>query len=135
MILIPEIPYTIAGIAEKIEAVRAQGRNFALVVVADALFRDRAIVGRYGGDEFVVALPGADMARAEQYKADVVATLKASEIVDEGSGQRIPVMASIGIAVHPDDAKAVSSLIAKADDEMYAQKRQRPVIRPRREAA
>ena len=107
----------------------------ALVVVADALFRDRAIVGRYGGDEFVVALPGADMARAEQYKADVVAALKASEIIDEGSGQRIPVMASIGIAVHPDDAKAVSSLIEKADDEMYAQKRQRPVIRPRREAA
>ena len=107
----------------------------ALVAVADALFRDRAIVGRYGGDEFVVAVPGAGMARAEQYKADVVATLNASEVVDEDSGTRIPVMASIGIAVHPDDAKAVSSLIEMADDEMYDQKRRRPVIRPRREAA
>ena len=107
----------------------------ALVAVADALFRDRAIVGRYGGDEFVVALPGANTARAEQYKANVVATLNACEVIDEGSGERIPVMASIGIAVHPDDAKAVSSLIEKADDEMYDQKRRRPVIRPRREAA
>ena len=107
----------------------------ALVAVADALFRDRAVVGRYGGDEFVVALPGANMVRAEQFKAAVVATLNASEVIDEGSGARIPVMASIGIAVHPDDAKAVSSLIEMADDEMYDQKRSRPVIRPRREAA
>lgn len=107
----------------------------ALVAISDALFRDRAIVGRYGGDEFVVALPGANMTRAEQYKASVVATLSACEVIDEGSGKRIPVMASIGIAVHPDDAKAVSSLIEKADDAMYDQKRQRPVIRPRREAA
>ena len=107
----------------------------ALVAVSDALFRDRAVVGRYGGDEFVVALPGADLARAEQYKADVVAVLNASEVIDQGSGKRIPVMASIGIAVHPDDAKAVSTLIERADDEMYDQKRQRPIIRPRREAA
>ncbi len=107
----------------------------ALVAISDALFRDRAIVGRYGGDEFVVALPGADTARAERFKADVVATLNTSEVVDEGSRKRIPVMASIGIAVYPDDAKAVSSLIELADDEMYDQKRRRPVIRPRREAA
>ncbi len=107
----------------------------ALVAVSDALSRNRAIVGRYGGDEFVVALPFADMARAEQYKADVVASLNASEVIDEESGERIPVMASIGIAVHADDAKALSDLIELADDEMYKQKRQRPVIRPRREAA
>ena len=107
----------------------------ALVVISDALFRDRAIVGRYGGDEFVVALPGADLARAEQYKAAVVATLDASEVIDEGSGKRISVKASIGVAIYPDDAKAVSKLIEMADDEMYAQKRRRPVIRPRREAA
>ena len=107
----------------------------ALVAVADALFKDRAIVGRYGGDEFVVALPGANLARAEQYKTDIVAALNAAEVIDESSGNHIPVMASIGIAVHPDDAKAVSRLIEMADDEMYDQKRSRPVIRPRREAA
>ena len=107
----------------------------AMVAVSDALFRDRATVGRYGGDEFVVALPGANQSRAEQYKADVIAALNASEVIDESSGERIPVMASIGIAVHPDDAQAVSTLIERADDKMYDQKRQRPVIRPVREAA
>jgi len=37
VILIPEIPYSIAAIAEKIEALRKDGRNFGLVVVAEAV--------------------------------------------------------------------------------------------------
>ncbi|MDJ0948917.1 MAG: ATP-dependent 6-phosphofructokinase [Alphaproteobacteria bacterium] len=37
VILIPEIPYSIEGIAKKIEAVRSEGRNFALVIVAEAV--------------------------------------------------------------------------------------------------
>lgn len=37
IILIPEIPYTMAGIAAKIESIRQGGRNFALVVVAEAV--------------------------------------------------------------------------------------------------
>lgn len=37
VIVIPEIRYTMAGIASKIEAVKQRGRNFALVVVAEAV--------------------------------------------------------------------------------------------------
>ncbi len=37
VILIPEIPYTLEGIAAKIDSLRAAGRNFALVVVAEAV--------------------------------------------------------------------------------------------------
>ncbi len=37
VILIPEIPYTLDGIARKIAQVKARGRNFALVVVAEAV--------------------------------------------------------------------------------------------------
>ena len=37
VILIPEVPYSLEGIAAKIEAVRAGGRNFALVIVAEAV--------------------------------------------------------------------------------------------------
>jgi len=37
VILIPEIPYSIAAIAAKIEALRKDGHNFALVVVAEAV--------------------------------------------------------------------------------------------------
>jgi len=36
-ILIPELPYSLAGLAEKIDSLRVGGRNFALVVVAEAV--------------------------------------------------------------------------------------------------
>ncbi len=37
VILIPEIPYTIESIAKKIDQVKKSGRNFALVVVSEAM--------------------------------------------------------------------------------------------------
>ncbi|MPY69438.1 MAG: ATP-dependent 6-phosphofructokinase [Alphaproteobacteria bacterium] len=37
VILIPEIPYTMQSVRQKLEAVRAAGRNFGLVVVAEAV--------------------------------------------------------------------------------------------------
>ena len=41
VILIPEIDYSIASVAEKIEDLRAKGRNFGLVVVAEAIKTER----------------------------------------------------------------------------------------------
>ncbi len=40
VILIPEIPYQIAHVAAKIDALKQQGRNFALVMVGEAVKRD-----------------------------------------------------------------------------------------------
>ena len=37
VILIPEIPYSMASVAKKLNALRAGGRNFALVVVSEAV--------------------------------------------------------------------------------------------------
>jgi 6-phosphofructokinase 1 len=37
VILLPEIPYTLASVAAKIEALKKNGRNFALIVVAEAV--------------------------------------------------------------------------------------------------
>ena len=37
VILIPEIPYTVENIAKKINAVKAGGRNFALMIVSEAV--------------------------------------------------------------------------------------------------
>src|SRR3546814_1453696 len=42
VILILELPYSLAGIAAKIESLKTTGRNFALVVVAEAVKRGRA---------------------------------------------------------------------------------------------
>ncbi|HEY5598502.1 MAG TPA: ATP-dependent 6-phosphofructokinase [Kiloniellales bacterium] len=40
VILVPEIPYKIAHVAAKIDALKQAGRNFALVIVAEAVKRD-----------------------------------------------------------------------------------------------
>ena len=40
VILIPEIPYSFSSITARIDALKAHGRNFALVIVAEAVKRD-----------------------------------------------------------------------------------------------
>ena len=102
-----------------------QAGDEALVAVAIALTRDSAIVGRYGGDEFVVVLPGADQRAAEIYCDVVSARLADVRITDADSGTKVPVQASLGLAVYPEDASTVKDLIKLSDSAMYAAKRQR----------
>jgi diguanylate cyclase (GGDEF)-like protein/putative nucleotidyltransferase with HDIG domain len=97
-----------------------------LIAVARALSRDGAVVGRFGGDEFVALLPGADRARAEQYRAAIEADLSRAGLTDPLTGASVPVVVSLGIAVYPDEASAPDELIQLADHAMYAAKRQRP---------
>lgn len=96
-----------------------------LLAVVDAISHDGAIVGRYGGDEFLVALPGADRAQAEDYRRRVRRALEDARVVDPGSGASLPVIASIGLALYPDDAAATAGLIETADELMYAEKKAR----------
>ena len=50
VILIPEIPYTLANVADKIEQVKNHGHNFLLIVVAEAVrSEDGKRVGRMAG--------------------------------------------------------------------------------------
>lgn len=74
VILIPEIPYTVASIARKIETLKTQGRNFALVVVAEAVkapsgehvrIRQTGGEATYGGIGHEIAARIADVTGAE----------------------------------------------------------------------
>lgn len=53
IILIPEIAYDMAKITAKIEAIRARGRNFFLVVVSEAVTTEsgQAVRGEHGGGQ------------------------------------------------------------------------------------
>jgi 6-phosphofructokinase 1 len=51
VILLPEIPYTLSAICEKLEQLKKRGRNFALVVVAEAVKTEsgEAVTAIHGG--------------------------------------------------------------------------------------
>ncbi len=96
-----------------------------LLAVARALQQDGAIVGRYGGDEFVAILPDAAREAAEAYRRHVTNALAAVDLRDGGTGSRIQIGASIGLAIYPEEADAVEDLIRLSDSAMYATRRQR----------
>jgi len=73
VILIPEIPYRLARVAEHIHALKMRGRNFALVVVAEAVKTEEgeavtgahASAGAYGGIGLYIARRLAEATSAE----------------------------------------------------------------------
>lgn len=77
------------------------------------------ILGRLGGDEFVIVAPDSDGAEAAERAAQV---LKAIALPFEIDGLLIPVSASIGISVYPDDSGDASTMLKHADTAMFEAK-------------
>lgn len=53
-----------------------------LIAVAEALKTDGVTVGRYGGDQYVEILRGADREQAERYRAETTTRLRARSVKD-----------------------------------------------------
>ncbi|BDG61610.1 GGDEF domain-containing protein [Caldinitratiruptor microaerophilus] len=79
------------------------------------------VPGRYGGDEFLVVLPGKDAQAALEVAERIVARL-AQERLPTGTGRLVALGASVGVAALPRDGSTATELIAAADAAMYAQK-------------
>jgi len=78
----------------------------------------------YGGDEFVVALPGFDKALAVK-KAEELRNLMDQTRYLSGKGLDLHLNASYGIATFPDDAKDLTELLSQADTKLFKVKRSR----------
>jgi len=76
--------------------------------------RDFDMIGRYGGDEFVVVLPNVETNRA------VMIAERFRKRVDASDSPHFTI--SIGIATYPDDGTDVKMLIETADEGMYKSK-------------
>ena len=82
---------------------------------------DHALVARLGGDEFAVMLAGtADEDDARSVAERIRKTLAEPFLIED---VRLQSNASIGIALYPDHARDVSTLIQRADVAMYLAKR------------
>jgi len=80
-------------------------------------------VCRYGGDEFLVILPGEEREAATRVAEEISGRLGAAEFPLEGSSSRVPMAVSLGVATYPHDAGSPAKLVAVADSAMYAAKR------------
>lgn len=99
-------------------------RNLAQLL--DEVTRPTDVVGRFGGEEFLVLLPETDQAQAtgaaERIRA-AVAQLRIGST--DKRGERITVSertASIGVAVYPDHGDSLEKLMQAADAAVYEAK-------------
>jgi diguanylate cyclase (GGDEF)-like protein/PAS domain S-box-containing protein len=77
-------------------------------------------VGRIGGDEFKVVVPGRmDRAHLGELATEIINTLSQPYSID---GQRVVIGASVGVALSPDDGLTSEELIRNADLALYAAK-------------
>ena len=91
--------------------------------VAERLERvvcERGMVGRLGGDEFKVVLPGPVERTKLAVLADaIIASLSQPYIIDE---TQVTIGASVGISTCPEDGTTAESLVRNADLALYAAK-------------
>src|SRR5207247_2632809 len=76
--------------------------------------------GRYGGEEFVVALPAAERGEANALAERIRQAVRAEPIV--AAGAIVPLTVSIGGAVRAPGETSFKGLLARADQALYAAK-------------
>jgi diguanylate cyclase (GGDEF)-like protein len=94
-------------------------REFAALL--QETVRDVDLAGRWGGEEFLLILPGTDLAGGAQV-AERIRVALAGRIVLSADGSPIPVTASFGVAATP-PATTAAELFSAADGALYEAKR------------
>jgi len=91
--------------------------------IAKKVLGKKGMVIRYGGDEFMILMPGADKETALQIGEQLIQQIHEEPIfLDEVKGN-LHITLSIGVASAPDDAISSKSLIQKVDTALYHAKR------------
>jgi diguanylate cyclase (GGDEF)-like protein len=93
----------------------------AIIEPIQAELRQSDVIGRYGGEEFVVLLSSADAAAAMPIAERI--RKRVADVQVEGFGASIHLTCSIGVATSDMLAVWGEHLIAKADEAVYAAKR------------
>ena len=94
-------------------------REFAALLTESV--RDIDLACRWGGEEFLLVLPGTDMDGAAHVAERVRRALQERTVLSV-DGERIPVTASFGVAAYP-QAHTASELFAAGDAALYEAKR------------
>jgi diguanylate cyclase (GGDEF)-like protein len=90
--------------------------------LADEL-RGHDAVGRFGGEEFVAALPDIDASDAGYAAERLRRRIESLAVPVPGRDQTLNVTASIGVALCPDHGDSLDDVLCAADDALYKAKR------------
>ena len=77
------------------------------------------MLGRLGGDEFVIVLPNCD---ADEASAVASRITEALAVPQQIGTKQVPMSASMGISIYPDNATDIDTLVQQADAAMYKAK-------------
>lgn len=98
-------------------------------VLSDAahLLRDQLrevdVVGRYGGDEFVILLPETRLPTARVVAERLRRSIARTEFpVDGDNGEHVKLTASLGVAQYTEDCEDIDALLDRADQALYRSK-------------
>ena len=80
------------------------------------------LVGRLGGEEFVVVMPETSLAGAAAVAERLRGAVADEPFVLQENSERLPVTVSIGIAVTGEEKEGMDALLKRADDALYAAK-------------
>jgi diguanylate cyclase (GGDEF)-like protein len=81
------------------------------------------IVCRYGGEEFLIILPGASLSKIIQ-RAEMLRDKVEKELRIEHNGECLPITISLGAAAYPDHGSSPEEVIKIADNALYKAKDQ-----------
>lgn len=84
------------------------------------LLRGGDVLGRFGGDEFLLVLPGSDGGGVVLITQRILDAFNAPFEIE---GRALRITPSIGIAIYPEDGQDIESLLKHADTAMYESKR------------
>jgi len=94
----------------------------ATVAAIQSHLKSTDVVGRWGGEEFSIVLPGVTREQAKAVAERIQKTVVSNEMYDMHNRAIPAATVSQGIAVYPDDAISIEDLIHKADSALYAAK-------------
>ncbi|HIQ52700.1 MAG TPA: sensor domain-containing diguanylate cyclase [Pseudomonas pachastrellae] len=96
------------------EVIRATAR------ITSQLVRETDFAGRYGGEEFVVLLPGTTLDGAAQFAERLRSTIERQQLDYQGSPLTFTI--SLGVATLADDMAGYQALLERADKALYQSK-------------
>jgi diguanylate cyclase (GGDEF)-like protein len=103
----------------------------AIATILRGAIRSKDLIGRFGGEEFVIALPDTDASDAAVTAGRLRTAVANSPLGAMLAGvldnprldpESVRLTVSIGVAVYPTDGQTVDALLERADRAMYAAK-------------